>query len=236
MKFYIQTIGGKIEHDFSFTLLKAIEFQSWSGNEIDFILSDEISDKIDFNEYCPIGSVEFVCNWYAKFYNKQPKPVNIPERLLGYEYTKRNCQYLNLPCKNISVERMFLKDTEKIKNPLNGEYKSNRLDKLPSGRYFASELINIDSEYRCFVYNNTLVGIQYYSGDFTIFPDMDFIKKTINDSISFAPPAYTLDVGISELGTFIIEMHDFFSCGLYGFSDLRKLPFMFFRSHKNLIQ
>lgn len=41
------------------------------------------------------------------------------------------------------------------------------------------------------------------------------------------PIAYTLDVGVNSNNTFIIEVHDFFSCGLYGFSDNKILPYMF---------
>lgn len=44
-----------------------------------------------------------------------------------------------------------------------------------------------------------------------------------------APVAYTLDVGISNSKTLIIEVHDFFSCGFYGFSEHKIIPFMFSR-------
>jgi hypothetical protein len=42
------------------------------------------------------------------------------------------------------------------------------------------------------------------------------------------PIAYTLDVGIKTetKETVIIEMHDFFSCGLYGFNDPFRYPYM----------
>ena len=42
-----------------------------------------------------------------------------------------------------------------------------------------------------------------------------------------SPLSYTLDVGINNNGTFIIEVHPFVSCGLYGFSDYRILCYMF---------
>ena len=62
------------------------------------------------------------------------------------------------------------------------------------------------------------------TGDFTIFPNIDKINKMIFKS---APVAYTLDVAICDGATVVIEVHDFFSCGLYGFSDLKILPYMF---------
>lgn len=42
-----------------------------------------------------------------------------------------------------------------------------------------------------------------------------------------SPRAYTLDIGINEFGTTVIEVHPFVSCGLYGFHDLKVLPQMF---------
>ena len=55
---------------------------------------------------------------------------------------------------------------------------------------------------------------------------MDKIKAMIN-AYKTQPIAFTLDVAISNNDTVIIEVHDFFSCGLYGFSEHKILPFMF---------
>jgi len=51
-----------------------------------------------------------------------------------------------------------------------------------------------------------------------------------------APVAYTLDVGINNRSTFVIEVHDFFACGLYGFADLNLLPLMFYRWFKEFMK
>ena len=94
-------------------------------------------------------------------------------------------------------------------------------------------MIDIDSEWRVFVFNQTLYGIQNYSGDFTMFPDVKLIKEMIKNYNNNG--AYTLDIGINNDGTFIIECHDFFSCGLYGFSDYKMLPLMFINTWNKLI-
>ena len=50
-----------------------------------------------------------------------------------------------------------------------------------------------------------------------------------------SPKAYTLDIGVNKKdGTFVIEVHNFFSCGLYGFSDHKLLPLMFISGWKEL--
>ena len=89
-----------------------------------------------------------------------------------------------------------------------------------------SEQVEIDSEWRTFIFKGKIVGLQNYLGDFTLFPDVDLIRKMVSVFVP-APVAYTLDVGINKNGTFIIEVHDFFSCGLYGFENFNILPAMF---------
>ena len=47
----------------------------------------------------------------------------------------------------------------------------------------------------------------------------------------------TIDVYVDEMTnkTYVVEAHKFFSCGLYGFSDINVLPIMFWRTFKSLI-
>ena len=40
------------------------------------------------------------------------------------------------------------------------------------------------------------------------------------------PPAYTLDVGVYGGNFYVIEVHNFYSCGLYGFSMPHLYPQM----------
>lgn len=99
---------------------------------------------------------------------------------------------------------------------------------LPEGDYQFSEVIEIDSEWRAFVYKNKLVGLQNYSGDFKISPNIEKINQMIEHSQPFQV-AYTLDVGVNSHGTFIIEAHPMISVGLYGFADHKILPYMFYQ-------
>ena len=49
---------------------------------------------------------------------------------------------------------------------------------------------------------------------------------------------YTLDVCVTENRerTEIIELHDFFSCGLYGFEDYSVLPIMWISTITDLLK
>lgn len=221
MNFLIQTINGNIEHDFSFTLLKAIEFHNWlKPDSIDYRLSNEFN----IPNHIPIGSVEFVSSYLETFYGKKPKPKNIPDDLMGGYFTGRKV-FNGTNNDIVKGERKFIKSNDSIK------LFTELTDEAPEGNYQISDIVEFDSEYRCFVYKNKLVGLQHYLGDFTIFPNITKINDMIYHYNTHAPVAYTLDVGIlSDSGdTVIIEVHDFFSCGLYGFSDYKSLPYMFSR-------
>ena len=253
MKFLIQKINGKVVHDFSFTLLESIRFNNWfhNNNNMKFKLVNtfdviEPSDiypmpfKPQHKEYIPIGSVEFVTDFLMHFYNLNPKPINVPEELFyhpSFDFTKRHI--FNGTEKDLKGHgKSFVKSNDKIKKfteIVEDDYK------LPIGNYQFSEFIdNIESEWRAFVYQSKLVGLQNYIGDFTRFPSVPKIEEMISVYKS-APIAYTLDVGVGAeiyhkkygmfLGneTFVIECHDFFSCGLYGFADHNILPNMFNR-------
>jgi len=240
MKFLIQTIDKKIEHDFAFTLLKSIDFKNWLNrndvnNKTYYRFFDTGVDQKEFvfksfhHTYVPIGSVEFVLAFLQQFHNTTLKPINVPIELLNERFSLR--KIFNGTEKDLKG-KMFVKSNDKIKN-ICGIFNEDELHELPKGNYQFSEVISIDSEWRAFVYNRKLVGLQNYLGEFTKFPNADAIKEMI-DEYELAPIAYTLDVGVNDSGTFIIECHEFFSCGLYSFNS-PYYPNMLYRAFKEII-
>ena len=238
MKFLIQKINHQIRHDFSFTLMESIRYQNWLQNNkkaitVKFI--DYINNYLNLSEwdfkpfhkhYIPIGSVEFVLGWMKQFNIPIPKPMNIPEELFGFCHRKVfNGNHMDLE----DLEgKYFIKTNDKIKGICGIiTTKSNEIE-IPVGNYQISKLTNIGSEWRAFIYNGKLVGLQNYCGEFTKFPNVNNIKSMIL-AYKSAPIAYTLDVGVNDYHTFVIECHDFFSCGLYGFANHNILPYMFYR-------
>jgi hypothetical protein len=86
-------------------------------------------------------------------------------------------------------------------------------------KVFKSEVMEFVSEFRCFVLSGELKGIQYYLGDFTVFPDVNRIARMIA-SYNDCPSAYTLDVGVSNDGkTYLVEVNDMWAIGSYGFNS-----------------
>lgn len=228
--FYIETKNNQVIHDFSFHLIEAINYNNWYNNEKVYQYTTNSKYK-DYIELIPIGSIEFVLEYLEKYHNiKDYKPLNIPEQLMKPEYLKRWVEKIRTNYPISTQETVFIKDNIKIKSYCGLIYKN---ENYPIGEWLVSEVINIKSEWRAFVFNNKLVGLKNYSGDFTLFPDIGLINKMILD-FNYES-AYTLDVGINESGTFIIECHDFFSCGLYGFADYIALPRMFISTWNKLI-
>jgi len=221
MKFLIQTIDGKIVHDFSFELVEAIKYQNWFNGfqEHEFVLSEKVLEI----DAVPVGTVEFVLGFLGNK-NIVLKPLNVPESL--FKYAGRKIK--NGTEKNVT-ELSFVKSNDCIK--FYTKFTSNP----PEGNYQISEVVDIESEYRCFVFHNELVGLQNYSGSFEKFPCVETIKEMISDYKN-SPVAYTLDVGINKTGTFAVEVHNFFSCGLYGFSDKTVYPQMLSQAYFEIVK
>jgi hypothetical protein len=235
MKFLIQKCNGKLVHDFSFTLLQTLEYLNWINDDRPikhrFINTDITSGReapIAFKDchksYTPVGSVEFVSQFLKRFYGLTPKPINIPLELFGMT----NRKVFNGTDADVPKDKTYIvKSNDVIKGYMDYVH-PNHHSLLTKGNYQISEVIDIESEWRCFVYHGKLVGLQNYTGDFTVFPNVDVINDMIRIYKS-APVAYTLDVGVCNQNTFVIEVHDFFSCGLYGFNDPQALPYMLHR-------
>ena len=246
MKFLIQKINNEIRHDFAFTLLESVRFQNWLQGTDDIgvrFLNTEANDNdevepFDFknyhHSYVPIGSVEFVTQFLEHFHGLTPKPINVPESL--YPYANRRIFVGDNHSLQDLKGRWVIKSMDKIKGLLKEVENPDILSVPPGGdtKYQISQYISIESEWRAFIYKGRLRGLQHYVGDFTLFPSVNTIKSMIQD-YKDAPVAYTLDIGITHHESFprtvtcVIEVHDFFSCGLYGFSDHSVLSHMFGR-------
>jgi len=225
VKYQIQAINGEIVHDFAFGLLRAIEFQNWARSErvyaYDTVIAPYYNDRV-----VPVGSVEFCNDYFIGTFGENPPPINIPVELLEFKFTNRIV--INGTEKDLS-KGVFFKSNDAIKSIT--DIYDDSMD-VPEGNYQISETIDIESEYRCFVYDGELVGIHHYSGSFYKYPNIEEIKSMIK-AYSSQPISYTLDVGIYRDETVIIEVHDFFSCGLYGFANYKILPQMFTRWFNN---
>ena len=215
MKFLIQTIKGEIVHDFAFTLLEALRYHKWMGRDYHMYMTTEYG--VDEPGWIPVGSVEFVQDYLKSAYDLTVTPRNVPVELMPKQFSGRAMRntHISRPT-NVTSLNIHIKSNDNIKQEID-------LTKVPPGSYQTSPVQDYISEWRTFVWRGDLVGLQNYAGDFTKFPDLNQIRYMMK---AFKGPcAYTLDLGIYE-GTYVVEVHDFFSVGLYGFADLQLLPLL----------
>jgi hypothetical protein len=176
---------------------------------------------INYRNWCPVGSVEFVHRYFNKFNIPVPKPINIPREL--WQHSNLNPYILEGEC---SIGDVFAKNCDFVKHPDNGYVK----EKLKTGLWQITDYLKngFVSEWRCFVFNGKLLDCKIYSGDYNYLPNEFYIAKAI-ELWKNAPPSYTLDLGVLDAfyyNTCVIECHNFYSCGLYGFSNRLKYPQM----------
>ena len=187
----------------------------------------ENAGQIGRKNFVPVGTIEFVQEYLEG-------TIGVPRELLmpvGNPWAPRKWTDELDPDREV-----FVKDTKVFKSPWNGLRKGRE---LPAGHLWeVSEPIrDIKAEWRCFLRDRKLLAVQPYSGDPLVFPDPAQIKGLISDSIFGGLPACTLDVMVTASGeTKPIEVHEFFSCGLYGFDDSTQLPWMYLRAWQAILR
>lgn len=242
MNFLVQKIAKKLAYDFTFELIQAKDYYDWMGKEsldIRYLNTDGASVDGDIfkriaspDKYIPVGSVEFVSAYLRKFYPDSVealKPLNVPEELFPYAgRTIANVHDADGMKAFANGGLLYRKSLNTIKDTANGPFQPKHVSECIG--FQISEPVDIQSEWRVFVFHDQVQYIANYSGDCLQFPDRFEINRIVEAYKGHSPIAYTLDVGVGcgrfQASTFVIEVHRFFSCGLYGFSDHQRIPKM----------
>ncbi len=83
-----------------------------------------------------------------------------------------------------------------------------------------SEIVDIVSEWRCYVRYGELLAIKNYAGDSFAVPSKQFVHSAIHAYTS-APAGYSLDVGVLRDGkNMVVEINDGYSLGAYGINPV----------------
>lgn len=82
-------------------------------------------------------------------------------------------------------------------------------------KIWCSEIVSWLAEFRVYVIDRQIVGIDFYAGNSNLTLDLDVINKAVLTYYN-APSAYSIDFGILETGqTALIECNDGYALGAY---------------------
>ena len=197
----------------------------------------------NYQNMIPVGTIDFVKK-HLKLAHKIEKmnPIEVPQILRNDYFLKR--EYKIVPYEELPLDGYyFIKDVTELKRfSYIGEISRMKDWEISNQNNFSiclpdknhmfqvSEVVEILSEYRCFVFQDEVMAIQHYDGDCMVFPDVSVLKKAVNMYMldRTRPMAYTIDVAvIKDRGTAILEIHPWCSVGLYGYLFGSKLPYAY---------
>lgn len=230
MRAFLEKCGTEWLDDFVYSSVMplndlGIQVIAFDGDDL-----ESFKDKYFFNIETDIiiGSVEATKLFFKECGVKEPKYLGYPDSIK--EFLHRDIKSLNFKdIKNKSFP-YFVKPLDSIKDFTGTTIENNKQFKIFTQYYpiedntqlLVSDIIDIKSEWRCFVHKGELKGMHWYQGDFSMFPDHIEIIKMIK-AYKNCPVSYTLDVGIiyktgGEV-TCLVEVNDFWAIGSYGFNS-----------------
>lgn len=91
---------------------------------------------------------------------------------------------------------------------------------------WCSEIINIVTEWRCFVRYGEILDVRYYKGKWDSKLNIKIVNQAIKEYIS-QPKSYCLDFGVDANGKhYLIEVNDGHSLGTYGMGAISYAKFL----------
>jgi len=222
----------RIKHSHSWAIVKACRGLNWDAHkqEHHYVLSPHQAFDDRAEHFVPVGSVNFVHNYFDLYRIAPPLPINIPDQLMPECFTGR--EVYNGKGKDYKIgfcarrTDLTIFNYSGIKQPFY-DFHLNPDDCIP-GEWQFSESIELDAIWRAFVFQGKMVGLQRCSGDISVFPCPVAIQDMIDAWDDNPPVAYALDVGVIEKknSTIVLGAEHFYSIDLFGFSDTI-LAFMF---------
>ena len=175
----------------------------------------------DLTDFIPVGRIRFVNSILNEIGKLPLKPINIPKELNIAEFTGRDTGEGSIQDAIDFMEKhngAIIKSNTIVKK-YEALYAKSSRDIPSDSRYFYSEIVDIDTEWRVFVHNNKIVDIRRYCGEYSNTVDIDFVNKCIS-TYTNSPKSYVIDIAKLKDGKYIVlEVANFVSCGLYGAAD-----------------
>lgn len=234
MKAYLEKINGEWLDDFVYMSRYPLEQMGFEIVPFDGYFELEKLDNATDEDVC-FGSVQATNYFFKAIGIEAPSYLGYPDSLKAYYGRKIHRNVMG----SLPLEYpFFVKPANGIKL-FTGDVVENgrQLDILKNycgdnindkTEVFVSEVLDIKSEFRCFVFEGKLMGIRHYQGECDRFPNPHTIKQMIR-AYKDSPVAYTLDVGVVDTPikngteilhtTVVVEVNDMWAIGSYGFDS-----------------
>lgn len=93
-------------------------------------------------------------------------------------------------------------------------------------KVWCSEVVDIVTEWRCFVRYQELLDVRYYKGKWDSQLDIEIVQEAI-ETYTSQSASYCLDFGVDEIGEhYLIEVNDGHSLGTYGMGAISYAKFL----------
>lgn len=217
---------------------QAIQQLAWKGQdvwkkEVGLWLVQKENELLGYEDYTPIGTVEFVKAFAEKVGVKLPDPIHATELLdLEGRWYSEGILRDEFKSKTKYPFPIFVKPLTELKKFTGFVARSDKdFDLYPevdwdNTKLFCTQVLeNIVSEWRCYVLNGEVFACVNYSGDSLKFPNEAAIKILIQE-FKTQPVAYSLDIAITleeqplseynYYSTRFIEINDAYALGYYG--------------------
>lgn len=221
-KAYLETINGEWLDDFVYISKYTLERKGFEVIPFDGSIFVNGDIKLVFDKHdIMIGSVQSTKLFFILNDLKVPDHLGYPTELNNFyhrEITKKTIKELGSDypyfIKPVSI-KLFTGDiiySGSMKKLFTDYYDGVK----PDTEIYVSEVVDIISEYRCFIHKDKIVGVHYYSGDFWRYPNISIVEDMVS-SYDSSPISYTIDVAVTENDeTIIVELNDMWAIGSYG--------------------
>lgn len=172
---------------------------------------------------------------------EKPAELDYPEHLNWF--LGRNIRRMRIEDVRRGTERLFVKPvTQKMFTGLvwDPEDPRSRLVLAPyeyDTPVIVSDIVEFESEWRCFIKHDTLIGVKHYKGDWCKAPARLLLDEAIRLGVGKMPAAYVLDLGVTADGkTLLVETNEGYAVGCYGLPSLVYARFLEARWEQFVIQ
>ena len=180
-----------------------------------FLSYEQIKPVEDKENIIPVGSVEFVKKYCLLNDIVLPDNISYPSELKGF----LNREVWSGTYNEVKMDQFCKpKNTKSFTGGIRADIEEKVKDNEP---VWISDKVCFSSEWRFYILNKKILGYSRYdSGDNEQQPNVKAVEEMISLYLS-SPVGYSLDVGVVDGKTTLVEANDGWSLGYYRWGNMK---------------